>query len=105
MPVVKKEILAAIEGFKNIEVDLVLLNEVKQRLKYSFALGMDNPDAIANAVSLYVWVTGDPEALNKSYELFESVTPKDIQRVANKYLVESGMTVGTISPEDKPVLN
>jgi len=103
--VVKKEILAAIEGFKNIEVDLVLLNEVKQRLKYSFALGMDNPDAIANAVSLYVWVTGDPEALNKSYELFESVTPKDIQRVANKYLVESGMTIGTISPEDKPVLN
>jgi zinc protease len=105
LPVVKKEILAAIDGFKSIEVDSVELNEVKQRLKYSFALGMDNPDAIANAVSLYVWVTGDPEALNKSYELFESVTPKDIQRVANKYLVESGMTIGTISPEDKPVLN
>jgi zinc protease len=105
MPYVKKEIMAAIDKFKSIKVDPTQLTEVKQRLKYSFALSMDNPDAIANAVSLYTWVTGDPEALNKSYALFESVTPDDIQRVAEKYLVESGMTVGTISPEDKPVLN
>lgn len=105
MPYVKKEIMAAIDKFKSIKVEAAQLNEVKQRLKYSFALSMDNPDAIANAVSLYTWVTGDPESLNRSYELFESVTPDDIQRVAEKYLVESGMTVGTISPEDKPVLN
>ena len=28
----------------------------------------------------------------------------DIQRVAKKYLVENGLTIATISPDDKPVL-
>ena len=104
MATIKKEILDAIEKAKTTLVDTVILKETKDRIKYSFAMSMDNPDAIANAVSLYVWVTGDPMAINKSYELFESVTAADIQRVAQKYLVPTSMTIATISPDEKPVL-
>jgi zinc protease len=105
MAYVKKRILSAIDMVKTKGVSEDVLKETKQRIRYSFAMSMDSPDAIANAVSLYVWVTGDPNALNKSYELFDKVTVADIQRVANKYLIPSGLTIATISPEDKPVLD
>src|SRR5688572_14260971 len=104
MAAIKKEILDAIEKVKTTLVDTVILKEKKDRIKYSFAMSMDSPDAIANAVSLYTWVTGDPSSINKSYELFESVTATDIQRVAQKYFVPSSMTIATISPDEKPVL-
>ena len=104
MAALKKELMAAIEKAKTTPVDPALLKDTKDRIKYSFAMSMDNPDAIANAVSMYTWVTGDPSSINRSYELFESVTPADIQRVAVKYLVPSAMTIATISPDDKPIL-
>jgi zinc protease len=104
MASVKQQILDAIENFKTSQVSDAILKETKDRVRYSFAMSMDSPDAIANSVSLYIWVTGDPNAINRSYELFESVTPQDLQRVAKKYLVPDAMTVATISPDDKPGL-
>lgn len=101
---VYNEIWSAIESFKSTAVTSDRLDEVKQRLKYSFAMGMDSPDAIANAVALYLWVTGDPEALNNSYALYESITPEDIQRVAKTYLTHERLTVGTIGPGEKPMV-
>lgn len=101
---VYNEIWSAIESFKSTAVTNDRLDEVKQRLKYSFAMGMDSPDAIANAVALYLWVTGDPEALNNSYALYESITPEDIQRVAKTYLTHERLTVGTIGPGEKPMV-
>ena len=105
MAALKKELLDAIEKIKTTPVDPELLKATKDRIKYSFAMSMDSPDAIANAVSMSVWVTGDASTINKSYELFDSVTAEDIQRVAKKYLVPSGMTIATISPDDKPILD
>ncbi len=105
MATVKKEILNAIEQIKTIPVDDLVLKETKDRIKYSFAMSMDSPDAIANSVSMYVWVTGEPTAINRSYEMFDSVTVEDLQRVAKKYLVPNAMTIATISPDDKPVLD
>lgn len=105
MPYVKKTLEAAIEKVQNKLVGEEVLNETKERMKYSFAMSMDSPDAIANAVSLYVWLTGDPTALNKTYEMFEKVTPQDIQRVAKKYLIKENLTIATISPSEKPLLD
>jgi zinc protease len=104
MASVKAQIMEAIEKFKSSPVSDEILKETKDRVRYSFAMSMDSPDAIANSVSLFVWVTGDPNAINNSYEMFESVTPQDLQRVAKKYLVPDNMTIATISPDDKPVL-
>ncbi len=102
---VKKEMLNAIEKLKTTPVSADMLRETKDRFRYSFAMNMDSPDAIANSVALYYWVTGDPEAINKSYKMFDEVTAADIQRVAKKYLVSSGLTIATISPDEKPKLD
>lgn len=104
MAYVKAEILRAIEGAKNNKIDSLVLQETKERIRYSFAMSMDTPDAIANAVSMFTWVTGDPESINKSYAMFEKVTAEDIMRVATKYLRPEHLTIATISPDEKPVL-
>ncbi|MFM7053480.1 MAG: M16 family metallopeptidase, partial [Bacteroidota bacterium] len=104
-PKVKKRFLDAIAKHQNTLVNEADLNSAKDRIRYSFALSMDNPDAIANSVGQFIWLTGNPESLNASYDLLQSVTPADIMRVAKKYLVANGMTIGTISPTDNLVID
>ena len=99
MQYVKDEIIKAIEEVKSSGVDDKLLQETKSRIKYSFAMGIDSPDAIANSLSHYIYLTGDPESLNRTYALYDKVTEEDIIRVAKKYYVETGLTVATISPD------
>ncbi|WP_207496176.1 M16 family metallopeptidase [Aridibaculum aurantiacum] len=98
MQYVKDEIVAALEAAKTTPVDAKKLADTKSRYKYSFAMSMDSPDQIANAVSQAVWLTGDPESINRFYALFDKVTAEDIMRVANEYFIPSTLTVATIGP-------
>jgi len=98
---VRDEITKAIDNIKTNGVDQKLLDETKSNLKYSYAMSIDNPDAIANSISHYVYLTGDPESLNRLYALYDKVTVEDIKMVANKYFVDSGLTIATISADEK----
>jgi zinc protease len=62
---VKDEIVKAIDSVKTNGVDEKLLQDTKSHLKYSFAMSIDNPDAIANSVAHYIYLTGNPESINK----------------------------------------
>jgi zinc protease len=95
---VKDELVKALEAAKTTPVDAKKLADTKSRIKYSFAMGLDSPDQIANALSQSVWLTGDPESINRLYAVYEKVTAEDIMRVAQKYFNANALTVGTISP-------
>jgi len=96
---VKDAIKAEIEKRKNVPVDEKMLSETRSRIRYSFAMGIDSPGSIAEALSYMIWVTGDPESLNHNYANLEKVTAADIMRVAKMFLVDEGLTVSTISPD------
>ena len=96
---VKDEIVKEIEKVKNEGVDETVLANTKSNLKYSFAMNMDNPDAIANSLSHYIELTGDPESINRLHALYDQVTVDDIIMVAKKYFVPEGLTIATISPD------
>ncbi len=98
MQYIKDEVLKALESAKTNKVDAKTLADTKSRMKYSFAMSLDTPTDIAETMSNYVWLTGDPESLNRLYALYDKVTADDIMRVAKKYFVDSGLTIGTISP-------
>lgn len=98
---VRDEITKAIENVKTNGVDEKILQDTKSNLKYNFAMGIDDPSAIANSISHYVQLTGDPESINRLYAMYDKVTNEDIKMVANKYYVESGLTIATISPDEK----
>jgi zinc protease len=98
---VRGEITKAIEDIKKNGVDPKLLEETKSKLKYSYSMGIDNPDAIANSVSHYIYLTGDPESLNRLYSLYDKVTIEDVKMAASKYYVDNSLTIATISPDEK----
>lgn len=99
MQYVKDEVIKAIEKVKQEGVDQQRLADIQSNLKYSFAMSIDNPDAIANSLAHYVSLTGDPESINRLYTMYDKVTVEDVKQVAKKYFVESGLTVATISED------
>jgi zinc protease len=101
MQYVKDEIVKTLEAAKITPVDAKKLADTKSRIKYSFAMGLDNPDDIAGTVAQFIWLTGNPESVNNFYALYEKVTAQDIMRVAQKYFVPQTLTVATIGPNDE----
>jgi zinc protease len=97
---VRDQITLAIENVKKNGVNEEILEETRSNLKYSYAMSIDNPDAIANSLSHYIYLTGDPESLNKAYALYDKVTVEDIKMVANKYYVDTALTIATISSDE-----
>ena len=100
MQYVRDEITKAIEQSKLVPFSAKDIEEAKMRLRYSFAMGMDSPSRIAESLSFFTWVTGDPESLNSTYSLYEKVTAEEMMAAAKKFLVSKGLTIATISPED-----
>ncbi len=98
---VRDEITKAIDDVKKNGIDKKILDETKSNLKYSFAMGIDNPDAIANSISHYIYLTGDPESLNRLYAMYDKVTVDDVKMVADKYYNDSDLTISTISSDEK----
>lgn len=101
MNYVFNEITQELDKLKNDPVDSKLLKETKSHLKYSFAMSLDNPSDIANSLAWYVWLTKNPEDVNRAYENYDNVTTEDIMRMARKYFQDDKLTVSTISPEDE----
>ena len=97
MQYVKDKIVAALEEIKVQPVDSALLNQTKSHLKYSAAMNLDNPSSIAGSLTYYIWLTGDPESLNRIYASYDKVSPDDIMRAAKKYFVPQHLTISTIS--------
>ncbi len=99
MPYVKDEIVKAIEEFKKSGTTEKNLADTKSRMKYSFAMGIDNPERVANSLSTFITLIGDPESLNRIYAMYDKVTVDDLKAAAVKYYVPSGLTIATISAD------
>lgn len=102
MQYVHDEIMRALEDIKNNPVEEELIQQTKSKIKYSFAMAMDNPTDIASELSYYIWLTGRPESMNNTYEMVEKVTQQDMMDVAKKYFNTKSLTISTISPDEKP---
>ncbi len=100
IPYVRGEIEKAIANVKAEDVDAALLDKTKSSLKYGFAMGIDTPGSIAQTLSHYIQLTGDPESINRLYVLYDKVTAEDIKMVASKYFIPNHLTIATISEDE-----
>lgn len=98
----KTEIIKAFDSYRTVPVAKEKLDAVKSNLKYSFALSLDNSEAIASNLAPYIALRRTPETLNKLYELYASITPQDIQQMAGKYFVETKRTTVVLAHKEKP---
>jgi zinc protease len=97
---VKEQIDLAIEQLKRNPVDEAFLNEIKSHNRYQFALKMDSPDDIANALAYFTYLTGNPEELNSYYDLQQQINGQQVTDVVRKYFVPQSLTIATISSSD-----
>ncbi len=94
---IKEQILSTFETFAAQPIDPGKLESVKSHLRYRFALGLNNSEAIASTLAYYVSLRRTPETINKLYTLYEQVTAEDLVRVARWCFAEQGRTVVTLS--------
>ncbi len=94
---VRKEILATLQSFKDKPVDAKRLEQVKNHLRYSFALGMDNSEAVAASVAEFAALRRTPETINRVYAIYDQITPQDIQKIARKYFTDNSRTIVTLT--------
>ncbi len=62
---------------------------------------LDDPANIAEVLSYFIWVSNDPQSINKYYHTLMSVTPEDIMHAAQKYFVPERLTVVTVSSKEE----
>ena len=96
---VRDAILAEIERMKTEPVDEAVLADTKSAMRYAFARGLDSPGPIARTLAHYLQLTGDPETVNRVYELYDAVSADDILAVAATYFAETNRTVVLLREE------
>lgn len=96
---VEEKIYDAIEDLKTNPISQDRLEEIKSFLRYGFAMSLSNASSVARTVSHYMQLTGDYNTMNKLYDLYDEVTPADIQRVARKYFIPETRSVVTLAQE------
>jgi len=98
MDYVREQLLSTFAGFKDALVSVKKLDEVKRHLRYQFALGLDNSEAVARTLAYYIALRRTPETIEKLYESYARLTPEDLRAVARKYFQESSRTIVTLAP-------
>jgi len=94
---VEAQVKAVAQSFVDKPVDTKQLEALKQHMRYDFALGLNNSEAIASTVASYVALRRTPETINRYYDMISKLTPADIQRVAKKYLMDKNLDVVTLT--------
>lgn len=97
---VRDAIYAALEDAKTKPVSADKLTSIKSHMKYGYAMELDNANNVANSISHYIELTGDPESVNRIYALYDQVSPDDIMAVAKKYLTSTNRTVVVVTQEE-----
>ncbi|MBN2029607.1 insulinase family protein [bacterium] len=90
---VEREIIQAISHFQKEPVDIKKLNDLKNHLKYQFLMDLDTPAKVADNLARIIAMTGAIEAVDQLYSSFEKVTPEDILKAANDFLISRKRTV------------
>ena len=97
MDYVEGVITAALAGLHEGPIEPERLKRIQSHLKYSFAMSLDSAGATARNLAHFLALTGDPDAVNKVYALYDQVTPEDIKAIARARFVPANRTVVTLA--------
>lgn len=97
LPYVEQEIFKELERLKKEPISEEFLADIKSNMKYSFASALGTTDGIASSLAHYINLTTDPGTVNKLFDLFDKVSPADIQKMCQKYFMKTNSTVVTLS--------
>jgi len=97
---VEKALYEEVEKIKNEPPGEMEVQKAKNQIEAAFLMGQDSLFFQAELVVMFEML-GDRKLKDKYFEGIGRVTPQDVQRVAQKYLVEDKRTVGILVPIKK----
>jgi zinc protease len=101
---VEKAVDAEIEKIKKTPPSAAELERVKRRLRASYVFGLQTNLRRATELGEFELFWGDARGIARELERYLAVTPADVKRVAEKYLVPSNRAVVEIVPASAPTL-
>jgi zinc protease len=96
---VTRTLLEEIQRVRTGGVTAVELDKAKNQLAAGYIFGLQSVDGIGHQLGQYQYVYGDWKEFGKGATRYLAVTAKDVQRVAEKYLVDSNLTLLTLQPK------
>jgi len=96
-PAVQQAILDTLVNARTAMADPQKLQDIKSAARYSFANSLDNSEAIGDMLASVVQVNRDPEYINQQYAQLDGISAADVKWAANKYLVDDGRIMVTLS--------
>ncbi|MGI8907809.1 MAG: M16 family metallopeptidase [Candidatus Sumerlaeaceae bacterium] len=100
----EKTALEEIERLKNEPIGDEELQRTRNQIDAQFLKELEGNLGFARKLGYYYIASRDPDIIDKLRDEMKSVTPQDIQRVAQKYLTAENRTVGELvtRSEDEP---
>jgi predicted Zn-dependent peptidase len=93
---VEMSIYDEIEKLKSTAVSERDLDKAKNQLRADFIRSLETNSGLANILSYFEIIAGDYRYLIDHIKVIDKVTPEDIMRVANKYLLSENRTVANL---------
>lgn len=94
---VRDEVIDTLVKTRTQLVDQSRLADLKSNLKYSFAGGLDNSEAIASTLASFIHFDRRVETINELYATYDSLTAEDLLEAANKYFVDNARITLTLA--------
>ncbi|MBC8646250.1 MAG: insulinase family protein, partial [Thermoanaerobaculia bacterium] len=99
---VRDEVLKTYAEARSRPVSAKRLADAKSNARYGFVRTLDNTDRIAATLARFVRYRRSYDTLNNLYQVFQSLTPEDLQRAAQKYFTDNRLVVTTLSEKPLP---
>jgi zinc protease len=98
----EKAVIGELDQLKTQPVEAEELQKAKNQEIAGFVLGRDSDEDKAVAIENAAVIGKDPDLVNTELDRYLSVTPADIQRVAQQYFVPQHATVMLVTPAAGP---
>lgn len=90
---VRAEIYATIANFQTTPVTPEKLAAEKSNMKYGFLMRLDTAERVAAGLARFVALSRGIEVVDQFFQLMDELTPEDIQKAAQTFLIPQGRTV------------
>ncbi len=91
-------ITAALQELASGKVDAARVKAIQSNIRYSLLMGLETPEDVALQLAWYAGIFGTPEGLSRHLQNVARVQPEQLVSFARRYLVDSNLTVLTLTP-------
>lgn len=99
---VRDQILATLAKARTQLEPATRLANAKSYARYSLVRSLDNSEAVAQLLAEYAKFNRFYDTVNNYYNVQSSLTPKDLQDAAKKYIKDEDLVVTTLSKDPMP---